>query len=215
MWPIVTRAQQQVEDARIGILTGGSTLFRGPPARVPGCPASSRSDRRTKCQTAFVRAAAIRRPSARLGRICRTCAGRSGPMAAGDVAGRSRRQRPFRSYLHSSPIPGIGLRAKPGWTGRQRHQLYEFEYSLSGKWLELLKEMVPGVRRAASFETPPFRPASAVRVYRGRGGVAGNRGQSDHVRDPFESSAIQRRSHNKAMSDLSSPPAPMRRCIEI
>ena len=30
----------------------------------------------------------------------------------------------------------------------------QFEYSLSGKWLELLKEMVPGVRRAAVLRDP-------------------------------------------------------------
>src|SRR5205814_577132 len=29
-----------------------------------------------------------------------------------------------------------------------------FEYSLSGKWLELLKQIVPGMRRRQSFGTP-------------------------------------------------------------
>ena len=49
----------------------------------------------------------------------------------------------------------------------------QFEYSLSGKWLELLKEIAPGVTRAAVLRDPAItvrgRP---VRRYPGRGAVA-------------------------------------------
>ena len=47
------------------------------------------------------------------------------------------------------------LRRQPGAAGRQRHRLScQFEYSLSGKWLELLKEIAPGVTRAAVLRDP-------------------------------------------------------------
>ena len=36
-----------------------------------------------------------------------------------------------------------------------------FEYSLSGKWLELLKQIAPGVTRAVFFANPPLSVASA------------------------------------------------------
>ena len=35
------------------------------------------------------------------------------------------------------------LRREPGAAGRQRHRLHQFEYGMSGKWLELLKEIAP------------------------------------------------------------------------
>ena len=38
---------------------------------------------------------------------------------------------------------------EPGAARRQRHRLYPFEYSISGKWLELLKEIAPRMTRAA------------------------------------------------------------------
>ena len=36
-----------------------------------------------------------------------------------------------------------------------------FEYSIGGKWLELLKEIAPGVTRVAIFGMPPHPPESA------------------------------------------------------
>ena len=54
----------------------------------------------------------------------------------------------------------------------------QFEYSLSGKWLELLKEIAPGVTRAAVLRDPAItlrdRP---VRRHPGRGAVARGGGQ--------------------------------------
>ena len=46
------------------------------------------------------------------------------------------------------------LRRKPVAARRQRHWLFMFEYSLSAKWLELLKEIAPGVTRAAVLRDP-------------------------------------------------------------
>ena len=41
-----------------------------------------------------------------------------------------------------------------GAAGRQRHRLLQFEYSLSGKWPEMLKQIAPGVTRAAVLRDP-------------------------------------------------------------
>src|SRR5437016_14598460 len=48
----------------------------------------------------------------------------------------------------------------------------QFEYSLSGKWLEQLKQVAPGVTRAAVIRDPrPNRRDRHVRRHRGRGAV--------------------------------------------
>ena len=66
----------------------------------------------------------------------------------------NRRPAPSRSYLCTSPIRSARLCRKPGAAGRQHHRIHTFEYSLSGKWLELLKEIAPGVTRAAVLRDP-------------------------------------------------------------
>ena len=45
--------------------------------------------------------------------------------------------------------PVAPLRRQLGSAGRQRHRIYLVRYGTSGKWLELLKEIAPGVTRAA------------------------------------------------------------------
>ena len=48
-----------------------------------------------------------------------------------------------------------------------------YEYSLSAKWLELLKEIAPGVRRVAVLRDPShIRRDRSVRLDPGRGAVA-------------------------------------------
>jgi hypothetical protein len=39
------------------------------------------------------------------------------------------------------------LRRQPGAAGRQRHRFFSVEYSIAGKWLELLKQIAPTVTR--------------------------------------------------------------------
>ena len=47
------------------------------------------------------------------------------------------------------------LRRQLGAAGRQRHRVSSvFEYSIGGKWLELLKQIAPGVTRAAVLRDP-------------------------------------------------------------
>ena len=53
----------------------------------------------------------------------------------------------------SDPV-GCRLRRQPVAAGRQRHRVYVFEFSLSGKWLELLKQIAPDVTRVAVLRDP-------------------------------------------------------------
>ena len=46
-----------------------------------------------------------------------------------------------------------------------------FEYSIGGKWLELLKEMAPGTKRVAVFREPVLPPARSVRRDSGSGAI--------------------------------------------
>ena len=55
------------------------------------------------------------------------------------------------------PVGG-GFVDESGTAGRQRHRIYQFEYGLGGKWLELLKQIAPGVTRAAVFVMPTNSP---------------------------------------------------------
>ena len=60
--------------------------------------------------------------------------------------GRPRRQRHRRAAR------------PPGW---EHHRLRQLEASLGGKWLELLSEIAPGLKRAAIMFNPDTAPASA------------------------------------------------------
>ena len=53
------------------------------------------------------------------------------------------------------------LRRQPGAAGRQCHRVHRIEYSISAKWLELLKEIAPGVTRVAVLREPTTRRRSA------------------------------------------------------
>ena len=72
---------------------------------------------------------------------------RRGAAATGDAHGADRVRECQRSGRRR-------LCREPGAAGRQRHRLYPFEYGISGKWLELLKQIAPGVTRAAVLRDP-------------------------------------------------------------
>ena len=75
-------------------------------------------------------------------------AARSWPRSAGD---------PHRAdRIHDGRRSGrCRLRREPRAARRQHHRLHQFEYSLSGKWLELLKEIAPRVTRVGVLRDPP------------------------------------------------------------
>ena len=61
-----------------------------------------------------------------------------------------------------------------------------FEYSMSGKWLELLKQIAPGVTRVAVLRDPAKLRDRPVRHHPGRGTVAQGGGRPINVRDAAE-----------------------------
>ena len=63
----------------------------------------------------------------------------------------------------------------------------QFEYSLSGKWLELLKQIAPGVTRAAVLRDPAIAAGTRpVCRHPGRGAVAQGGGSPVNMRDAGE-----------------------------
>ena len=67
-----------------------------------------------------------------------------------------RRPAPCRSCSLRSPIRSAPASSR-AWRGRAATPpaLPSFEYSLSAKWLELLKQIAPGVTRVAVLRIPP------------------------------------------------------------
>ena len=64
------------------------------------------------------------------------------------------------------------LRRKPGTAGRQRHRFYACSNTaLAAKWLELLKQIAPGVTRAAVLRDPAIPRDRPVRRHPVRGAV--------------------------------------------
>ena len=54
------------------------------------------------------------------------------------------------------------LRRQPGAAGRQRHRFHDYSNTaLSGKWLELLKQIAPGVTRVAVLRDPTQGPGTS------------------------------------------------------
>ena len=77
----------------------------------------------------------------------------------------------------------------------------QFEYGLSGKWLELLKQIAPGVTRAAVIRDPDLGTGTgqfaAIQAMAPSLGVEVN---PVNVRDPSEISAPSRRSRALRMA---------------
>ena len=98
----------------------------------------------------------------------------SWPMAHRPSCRCYRRPAPCRSYSRALPIPvGAGFVESLARPGGNATGFTQFEYSLSGKWLELLKEIAPGVTRAAVLRDPDHsRRDRPVRRDPGRGAIA-------------------------------------------
>ena len=66
---------------------------------------------------------------------------------------RATRTVPIVFTVVPDPV-GAGMVARLSRPGRNATGFMQFEYSLSGKWLELLKQIAPGVNRAAVLRDP-------------------------------------------------------------
>ena len=153
-WPLAARAQQPERVRRIGVLmpaTADDPEFR--PASARSC----RGCRNWAGPSAVTCGSTPAGPQPMLPRFAdkRRSWPRSRPTSFWSMATRPwgrccRRPAPCRSYSWSSAIRSAPA-SSTAWRGRAATPpgYAQFEFSLGGKWLELLKEIAPGVARVA------------------------------------------------------------------
>ena len=163
-WPLAARAQQ-------GERCGDRRADRRCRRATENRPGSRRSwtgysdwagPMAATCGSTFAGVRAVRTAIARRGRIGWTCAGRySGPcqFERGGAAAASR-SAPIVFANVVDPV-GAGFVASLAQPGGNATGFTAFEYGISGKWLELLKEIAPHMTRAAVLRDPALPPVSA------------------------------------------------------
>ena len=158
-WPLAARAQQGERMRRIGVLLPASADDADFQARVGAFLQGLQQlgwsigrNVRIDNRWATTNAADDSQTRSGIGRARARC--HPGPWrldrgaaATGDAHGADRVPGGWRSGRRR-------LRRKPGAAGRQRHRFHDFEYSMGGKWLELLKEIAPSVTRVAVLRDP-------------------------------------------------------------
>src|SRR5262245_33386495 len=158
-WPLAARAQQRERMRRIGVLLPATADNREFQARLgaflQGLQQSGWSiGRNVQIDTrwATAKAAEIRRHAAELAALAPDVIVAHGSSTVG----------PMVQATHTVPIvfPVAGDPVASGYVdslarpGGNTTGFMSFEYSLGAKWLELLKEVAPAVRRAAVFRDP-------------------------------------------------------------
>ena len=158
-WPLAARAQQPERVRRVGLLTSVARAMR------TSRPTSQRSRKRcsnwagtsaTTSRLIIVRAWVMPKTFANTPRNW----SRSRRMSSWPLAGRpwgrllqATRSVPIVFAVVPDPV-GAGFVDSLSRPGGNATGFMQFEYSLSGKWLELLKEIAPGVTRAAVLRDP-------------------------------------------------------------
>ena len=151
-WPLAARAQQPEAMRRIGVLTGAS-----------GPNSNARLDAFLKAlaQLGWTEGRNVRLEIRRGGGDAEVIRNHAGELAAlvpdvivtigGTATGRvlqATRKVPVVFTIVPDPV-GSGFVTNLSRPGGNATGFLQFEYSLSGKWLELLKEVSPGLRRVA------------------------------------------------------------------
>ena len=143
------------------------------PARIAAGSTAATADRQSLGRGRPIASQAL---AAELVRACSRRHPGTGGIGSAAVAAAATPHRPDR--VRDVAIRSAPVSSQPGAARRQRHWVHLFEYDLTGKWLELLKEIAPGVTRAAVFADPAnHRRHRPVRRHPGRGTVARGRGE--------------------------------------
>jgi putative tryptophan/tyrosine transport system substrate-binding protein len=151
-WPMVARAQQATAMRRIGVLTGGFG---------PDSQARLETFLKALAQLGWIEgknvrleirrgggdADAIRRYATELAALSPDVIMAVGGTATGRLL-QATRTVPIVFAIVPDPV-GSGFVASLSRPGGNATGFLQFEYSLSGKWLELLKEIRPGLTRVA------------------------------------------------------------------
>ena len=195
MWPLAARAQQGERMRRIGVLMSLAAEDPELQARITAFVQELQklgwTDGRNVQHRYSLACRRCRPQSQTCGGI--TCAGARRHPGLGRQRRRSlahRRPAPCRSCSRSPRPVGAGFVESLARPGGNATGFSVFDYSLSGKWLELLKQIAPGVTRVAVIRdaaTPQglasFAPpiSSAVAQPRGNPGQRARR-QRDRAR---------------------------------
>ena len=183
-WPLAARAQQRERMRRIGVLlpaSRGRSGISGPRRGVPAGACSNLGwtigrNVRIDIRWATANAADIRRHAAELAALAPDVILAHGASTVGPLL-QATRTVPIVFPVVADPV-GAGFVDSLARPGGNATGFMLYEYSLGGKWLELLKQIAPGVTRVAVLRDPHNscrdRP---VRRHPGRGAVARGGGE--------------------------------------
>jgi len=160
-WPLASLAQQPERMRRVGVLIGAGRSAEEPDiqaniaAFVQGLEQLGWIDGgnvRIDYRWGAGNADNIRRHAAELATLAPDVIVSSGTASLGPLL-QATRTVPIVFVNVADPV-GAGFVDSMGKPGGNATGFVQFEYNLSGKWLELLKEIAPGVSRAAVFRDP-------------------------------------------------------------
>jgi putative ABC transport system substrate-binding protein len=159
-WPLAARAQQTERMRRIGVLAGGAVATDADTQERNAALAKSLEElgwvigRNVKIDFRYGmgNAANVRKYAEELVALDPDVVLVSGASALAPLL-QTTRTVPIVFVAVADPV-GAGFVESMARPGANATGFIQFEYSLSGKWLELLKEIAPGVTRAAVLRDP-------------------------------------------------------------
>jgi putative tryptophan/tyrosine transport system substrate-binding protein len=159
-WPLVARAQQPERMRRIGVLAGGAVANDADTQERNAVFAKSLQELgwvigrnvRIDFRYGLGDAANVRKYVEELVALRPDVVLASGASALAPLL-QATRTVPIVFVAVADPV-GAGFVESMARPGGNATGFIQFEYSLSGKWLELLKEIAPGVTRAAILRDP-------------------------------------------------------------
>jgi putative tryptophan/tyrosine transport system substrate-binding protein len=158
-WPLAARAQQPERARRIGILVPAAADDSEFQARVGAFLQALAllgwtigRNMRVDTRWATANAADIRKHAAELAALAPDVILAHGASAVGPLL-QATRTVPIVFPIAADPV-GAGLVDSLARPGGNATGFTQFEYSISGKWLELLKQIAPSVTRAAVLRDP-------------------------------------------------------------
>jgi putative ABC transport system substrate-binding protein len=195
-WPLVVRAQQPERMRRIGVLMASAADDTESQARMAGLLQGLQqlgwadgSNVRIDIRWATTNPDDIRRHAAELVAIAPdVVVAASGTLTVAPLLQASRTQ-PIVFAVVIDPV-GAGFVASLARPGGNATGFTIFEYGMSGKWLELLKEIAPRVTRAAVLRDPVI--ASGIGQFAGIQAVASSFGVELSPVDVRDAGEIER-----------------------
>jgi ABC-type uncharacterized transport system substrate-binding protein len=158
-WPLATHAQQADRMRRIGVLIASAADDSDSQARITGLLQGLQQlgwvdgrNVRIDIRWATTNPDEIRKHAAELVATAPEVVVAAGTVTVAPLLQVSRTQ-PIVFALVIDPV-GAGFVASLARPGGNATGFTIYEYGLSGKWLELLKEIVPGIKRAAVLRDP-------------------------------------------------------------